>query len=60
MKDDVFGEGRHVARDDVFGENADEIKRCPDLDRNLRHFNAYLASFTNGDANRVVRNSSEC
>ena len=59
VKDDVFGKGRHVARDDVFGENADEIDRCPDVNRNLRHFNAYLTSFTNGDANRVVRNSGE-
>ena len=59
MKADVFGDGTHVAYDDVFGENADEIERIPDLDRKLTHFYAYHTSFTSGDAKRVVRNSGE-
>ena len=59
MKTDASGDGRHVAHDDVFGENADEFERIPDLDRKLRHFCAYLTSFTSGDANRVVRHSGE-
>ena len=54
-----LGDSWFIGYSDVHGDDADEIDQIPELERKLRNFNAYLTSFTSGDANTVVRISGD-
>ncbi|CAE7246360.1 HCN2, partial [Symbiodinium microadriaticum] len=50
-------DGRQIAFDPVYGEQADEMDRIPNLSKTVVGIYTYLIAFTTGDSNRIVRNA---
>ena len=50
-------DGRQIAFDPVYGEQADEMDRIPNLSKTVVGIYTYLIAFTTGDSNKIVRNA---
>ena len=50
-------DGRQIALDPVYGEQADEMDRIPNLSKTVVGIYTYLIAFTTGDSNKIVRNA---
>ena len=53
----VSSGGRQVAYSPVFGEEADDIERMPQLRQVVTGIYTHLIAFTTGDSNKIVRNA---
>ena len=43
----------------MYGEDADDVDRIPELERKMRNLHARFTTISSGDANSVVRNSGD-
>ena len=50
-------DGRQIAFDPVYGEQADEMDRILNLSKTVVGIYTYLIAFTTGDSNKIVRNA---
>lgn len=50
-------DGRQVAYSPLFGEEADDLDRVPNLRQIATGIYTYLIAFTTGDSNKIVRNA---
>lgn len=50
-------DGRQIAFDPVFGEEADDLDRIANLSQTVVGIYTYLIAFTTGDSNKIVRNA---